>query len=86
MAQGASNARVSAVNPRQPFRAEFEHSENAAHEAELRRLKDALYSIADIQQICRRYGVSARVFESGTGRIVGDVERDGSQAAGWGSR
>jgi hypothetical protein len=72
------------VNVRQAFRAEFEHSENAAHEAELLRLKDQVHSIVDIQTICRRYGVAARVFESGTGRIVGDIERDGSQVAGWG--
>lgn len=72
------------MNVRQAFRAEFEHSADAAHEAELRRLKDQVHSIVDIQTICRRYGVSARVFEAGTGRIVGDIERDGSQVPGWG--
>jgi hypothetical protein len=72
------------VNVRQAFRAEFEHSENAAHEVELRRLKDLLHSIVDIQMICRRYGVAARVFESGTGRIVGDIDREGGQVPGWG--
>jgi hypothetical protein len=66
------------------FRAEFDRSEDAAHEAELRRLKDALHSIVDIQLICRRYGVRARVFESGTGRIVGDLNSDGTQVSGWG--
>ena len=72
------------MNARQPYRAEFERSANAAHDAELLRLKDALHSIVDIQLICRRYGVAARVFESGTGRVVGDIDRDGSQLAGWG--
>jgi hypothetical protein len=72
------------VSVRQSFRAEFEPSADAAHEAELRRLKDQVHSIVDIQTICRRYGVSARVYESGTGRIVGDIERDGSQVPGWG--
>lgn len=72
------------MNVRQTFRAEFEHSDDAAHELELRRLKDMLHSIVDIQMICRRFGVAARVFESGTGRIVGDIDRDGSQLPGWG--
>ena len=66
------------------FRAEFDRSEDVEHEAELRRLKDAVHSIVDIQMICRRFGVGARVFESGTGRVVGELERDGTQVTGWG--
>lgn len=72
------------MSVQQAYRAEFESSANAAHEAELRRLKDQVHSIVDIQMICRRFGVAARVFEAGTGRIVGDIERDGSQVPGWG--
>jgi hypothetical protein len=72
------------VNARQSFRAEFEPNQDEARQAELHRLKDGLHSIVDIQLICRRYGVGARVFEAGTGRIVGDINRDGSQVAGWG--
>jgi hypothetical protein len=72
------------VSVQQTFRAEFDRSEDDARQTELRRLKDGVHSIVDIQLICRRYGVGARVFEAGTGRIVGDINRDGSQVAGWG--
>jgi hypothetical protein len=72
------------VTAQQAYRAEFDPSEDEARQAELRRLKDGVHSIVDIQLICRRYGVGARVFEAGTGRIVGDINRDGSQVAGWG--
>jgi len=72
------------VNEQPRFRAEFGRTNKASEDAELWRLKDNLHSIVDIQVICHRYGVSARVYESGTGRVVGDINPDGSQVKGWG--
>ena len=47
-------------------------------------LKDALHTVEAIQAICKRYGAEARVFEAGTGRVVGDITRAGDRVKGWG--
>ncbi len=73
------------MSPQPLFRAEFSRTGDDRVDSELKRLKDNLHSIVDIQLICHRYGVQARVFEGGTGRVVGDIQPDGSQAAGWGT-
>lgn len=83
-ASAADAAILRSVNERPRFRAEFGRTNKATEDAELSLLKDNLHSIVDIQVICHRYGVPARVFESGTGRVVGDINPDGSQAKGWG--
>ena len=72
------------VTTQTTFRAAFSPTNDAARDAELTRLKDGLHTIEAIQAICKRYGASARVFEAGTGRVVGDITRDGARVKGWG--
>lgn len=66
------------------YRAAFGTTNDAARDAELTLLKDGLHTIQAIQAICKRYGAPARVFEAGTGRVVGDITRDGGRVRGWG--
>ena len=72
------------VTKQNTFRAAFGPTHDAARDAELTRLKDGLHTIETIQDICKRYGAEARVFEAGTGRVVGDIGRDGGRVKGWG--
>jgi hypothetical protein len=72
------------VTTQKTYRAAFGTTNDAARDAELNRLKDALHTIEAIQAICKRYGTEARVFESGTGRVVGDITRSGDRVKGWG--
>ena len=66
------------------YRAAFGTTNDRARDAELTRLKDALHTVEAIQAICKRYGAEARVFEAGTGRVVGDITRAGDRVKGWG--
>jgi hypothetical protein len=61
------------------FRANFGRTDNEAVDAELTRLQDQLHTIEQIQAICRQYKVRARVFDASTGRIVGDLDREGHE-------
>lgn len=72
------------VTTQKTYRAAFGPTHDVARDAELIRLKDALHTIEAIQAICKRYGAEARVFEAGTGRVVGDISRDGRRVKGWG--
>jgi hypothetical protein len=75
---------MTVVSALKTFRAAFSRTNDAERDAELGRLKDALHTIEAIQAICKRYGAEARVFEAGTGRVVGDVSRNGERVKGWG--
>lgn len=81
---GAAPRYTAGVTTQKTYRAAFGITNDAARDVELQRLKDALHTIEAIQAICKRHGASARVFEAGTGRVVGDITRDGVRVPGWG--
>ena len=65
--------------PPKTFRADFGSTDDERLDAELLLIKDQLHTFEQLQAICRKYKVRARVFDASTGRIVGDLDRDGHE-------
>jgi hypothetical protein len=68
-----------AVATPKTFRAGFGRTDKEDLDSELIRIEDQLHTLEQIQAICRRYKVRARVFDASTGRIVGDLDREGHE-------
>lgn len=65
------------TTPYRTFHADFQSTDDVDQDAELIELEDLPHTIEEIQEICRRYHVRARVFELGTGEMIGEVAPPG---------